>query len=127
MDEPTSKVGVLLANSVFKAETYWAGTIALVPAPDAAQVWSAGVVWLQDGKVSRIMLNVADQSKLGDLPKTLEADYGKPSASAGTVSTWQLPNGLAARLDVGAAMSLVVEAGSGVSAADGGTAQPNDQ
>jgi hypothetical protein len=127
LDEATSKAGVLLANGVFKAENYWVGAIALVPAPDAAQVWSSAMVWVADGKVTRIMLNVADQSKLGELPKTLEAEYGKPSASAGTVTSWQLPNGLSARLDAGAAMSLVVEAGSGVPPADGGAAQQPDR
>jgi hypothetical protein len=121
LDEKTARAGVLLANALAATEKYWTGAVALLPDAASATSWSSALVWLSDGKVSRVLLNVADETKLGELEKQLELTYGKPGKKSGTVAQWALPDGASARLDLGAAVSLVVEAqsaaGAGVSGA----------
>ncbi len=107
----TAKFGVLVANALPAAEDYWKGAVALQPPKDSNVNWMSAVVWLRDGKVSRALLNVSNDDKLGDLPKILAQVYGAPGKTLGTVTTWSVPGGLTITLDIGSATSLVVSEG----------------
>jgi len=104
-----AKFGVEVANAVPAAEVYWRGAVALAPAADAKSDWLTAVAWLRDGHVTRVLLNVSDETKLGDLPSTLASVFGSPGTTKTTVTTWSLSGGHSAILDIGAATSLVVE------------------
>jgi hypothetical protein len=109
LEPGVAKFGVLVANALPAAEEYWKGAVSLVPAEGTKTDWLSAVAWLRDGRVIRILLNVSDDTKLGDLPGALASVYGGPGITKGTVTTWSLPGALSAKLDIGAATSLVVE------------------
>jgi hypothetical protein len=62
-----------------------------------------------DGRVVRALVNILQDDKLGDLPQLLAETYGSHGATRGAVTTWSLPGGIVATLNIGAAVSLVVE------------------
>jgi hypothetical protein len=112
LDSTTAKFGVLAANAVPTTEQYWRGAVALVPTTaDAGErgPWFTGVVWLRDGHVVRALVNLLQDDKLGDLPQLLAETYGFPGTTRAAVTTWSLPGGVVATLNIGAAVSLVVE------------------
>ena len=75
LDKTVARFGVMVANGILPAEAYWQGTIALLPGGEAKSEWRSAVVWLRDGKVARILLNVLANDKLGDLPKVVAGTY----------------------------------------------------
>jgi hypothetical protein len=112
LDTALAKFGVLVANAIPSTEQYWRGAVALVsPSSDAGArgPWFGGVVWLRDGRVVRALVNLLQDDKLGDLPQLLVETYGSPGATRGAVTTWSLPGGIVATLNIGAAVSLAVE------------------
>ena len=108
LDQPVAKFGVMIANALPQTEAYWHGAVVLLPGEGAKTDWRSAVVWIRDGKVARILVNITADDKLGDLPKTLADIYGAPGTTQGTVTTWSLA-GNTARLDIGGAVSLVLE------------------
>lgn len=120
LDSKMAKLGVLIANAIPDAEAYWKGTVTLDPPKEAKGTWLGAVVWLRDDRVVRAVLNVADDKKLGTLPKTLAEVYGSPGTTRGTITTWSLPNGVTAKLDIGASTGLLVEAAGPAGGEDGG-------
>lgn len=109
LEASVAKFGVLVANALPAAEDYWKGAVALIPAAGSNDNWASGIAWIHDGQVVRVLLNIGDDTKLGDLPATLAGAYGVPGTTKGAVTTWSLPGRVWARLDIGAATSLVVE------------------
>jgi len=108
LEASVAKFGVLVANALPAAEDYWKGAVSLVPPAGPKDGWGSGVAWLRDGQVVRVLLNVGDDTKLGDLPAALAGAYAAPGITNGAVTTWSLPGGVWTRLDIGAATSLVV-------------------
>jgi hypothetical protein len=51
-----------------------------------------------------------EDDKIGEQPTALATVYGKLTVTHGAVTAWSLENSATAKLDVGAALSLVVEA-----------------
>jgi len=109
LEPKVAKFGVQLANGIEKAEEFWKGAIAVLPASTPDATWGSAVVWLTDGRISRILVNVRADDKLGDLPKELAEVYGSAGVTQGSVTKWEIPGGVTATLDIGAAASLVVE------------------
>ena len=109
LEPPWARFGVVLANALPQAEKYWNGAITLTAGSDTKSDWGSAAAWLRDGRVARVLVNVQSGSKLGDLPKALALVYGAPGTTSGTVTTWSLPGGVVAKLDIGAAAALVVE------------------
>lgn len=68
-------------------------------------------MWLREGRVVRVVVNLLADDKLGDMPGALAGIYGTPGSTQGTVTTWSLPSGVMAKLDIGAAVALVVQDG----------------
>jgi hypothetical protein len=109
LDPKVARFGVRLANGLPEAEAYWNGAITLDAGP-AAKPWRHAIAWMKDGRVVRLLLNFDDDSKLGAFRTTLGELYGAPGTSAGAVTKWTLDGGVTARLDLGAALTLVIEA-----------------
>lgn len=98
-----AKVGVRMAVELEAVERYWTGAVAL-RAVDPT--WGPAIVWLREGVVERVLVNVTSESKLGELPSLLEALYGTPGKAAGARVEWSLPSGERPRLDLGASTAL---------------------
>jgi hypothetical protein len=107
----TAKLAVQLANAIPDAESYWQGAVALVAPEGASPDWGTAIVWVREGRVVRVVVNLLADDKLGDMPGVLAGIYGAPGATQGTVTTWSLPSGVTAKLDIGAAVALVVQNG----------------
>lgn len=104
------RLATAIANAIPRVEDYWRGAVQLPKLPEAqAGPWGMPVVWLRDGKVTRILLNIWKGDKLAQLPAIVGATLGQPTSSQGTTTTWNLPGGAVAKLDIGAAGALVVE------------------
>ena len=115
LESGVAKFGVEVANALPAVEQYWRGTVAL-DAPAATRgEWQSAVAWIRDDRVVRVLVNVGDDAKLAELPATLTRVYGSPGRTRGAVTTWNLPGGVSATLDIGAATSLII---------DGSTAAP---
>ncbi len=108
LDGTMAKLGVQIANAIPDAESYWQGAVALVPAEGASSDWGTAVVWLREGRVVRLVVNLLADDKLGDLPGVIAAVYGAEGRTQGTVTTWALPSGITAKLDIGAAVALTL-------------------
>jgi hypothetical protein len=106
--QSAARIGVILANAMPQVEAFWDGAIAVLPSSDAASDWRSAVVWIRDGRVSKILANAKSFDKLGDLPKTLSATYGTAGSGQGTVTKWTLTDGTPVTLDIGAAGYLLV-------------------
>jgi len=110
LDAASAKLGVLVANGLPDAEKFWDGAVALLPGERGGTDWSRAIVWLRDGHVARVLVDVlVEADKLGELPAKLTALYGVAGATKGTVTSWKLADGTSVTLDIGAAASLVVE------------------
>ncbi len=114
VDTSVAKLGVAVANVLPAVETHWQGTVGLLPAeaPDGGEgdvIWSRAVVWLRDGHVARVLLNLTRDGRFADAPKALADFYKSPGTTAGTVTKWSLADGTTVTLDIGAATSVVVE------------------
>jgi hypothetical protein len=109
LDGTTAKLGVQIANAIPDAENYWQGAVALVPPEEASSDWGTAIVWLREGRVVRIVVNLMADDKLGDMPGVLAGTYGAAGSTQGTVTTWSLPSGITAKLDIGAAVALLVQ------------------
>jgi hypothetical protein len=123
LDPTTAKFGVQIANAIPDAESYWRGAVALIPAEGPSLDWGTAIVWLREGRVVRVLVNMLSDDKLGDMPGMLAGIYGAPGNTQGTITTWSLPNGVAAKLDIGAAVALIVQQGG--ADATPGSAQPS--
>lgn len=108
LDGTTAKLGVQIANAIPDAESYWQGAVALIPGEGASPDWGNAIVWMRDGHVVRVLVNVLSDDKLGDLPVALATVYGAPGSTQGTVTTWSLQSGITAKLDIGAAVALTL-------------------
>lgn len=108
LDLSTAKLGVQIANGIKEAESYWAGAIALTPGVDEGP-WQDAVVWIRDGRVARVLVNIRDDKQLGDLAAALDKAFASKGMTKDAITTWGLPGGIVARLDLGAALCLVVE------------------
>ncbi|WP_437778986.1 hypothetical protein [Sorangium sp. So ce1097] len=78
------------------------------PAEGASSNWGNAVVWLREDRVIRVVVNLSADDKLGGLPGVLAGIYGAPGSTQGTVTTWTLPSGITAKLDIGAAVALTL-------------------
>jgi len=108
LEAPIAKLGAHIAASLERTEAYWKGAISLEAGRDKG-LWGGAVVWLQDEKVRRVLVNVLDDTELDSLPALLSKEYGAEPSSKGTTHVWQLPGGARATLDLGAARSLLIE------------------
>lgn len=105
-----AKLGVQIANGMPETIKFWTGAVTLVaPADSPSGPWGAAMVWLRDGKVVRMLIQPTKDDQIGELPSALASVYGGPGTTHGAVTTWSLPSGATARLDIGAALALVVE------------------
>lgn len=109
LETKLARLGVLVANAVPATESFWKGAVALDPPKEAKGAWLSAVVWLREDRIVRVLVNVGDEKTLGELPKLLNGIYERPGSTKGTITTWTLADGTSARLDIGAAASLVVE------------------
>jgi hypothetical protein len=109
LDQHVARFGVMIANALSDTERYWRGAVTLLPSDEVKSDWKSAVVWLRDGKIARVVVNVAADDKLGDLPKALADVYGMPGTIQTTVTTWSLREATTATLDIGAATSLVID------------------
>lgn len=111
LDASTARLGVLLANAVPRSESYWKGAILLDRGKTADKQWGNAIVWLQDGIVSRVLLNISEASHLEGLPVVLSRHFGSQPVQQGSVYIWTLTEGRSAKLDVGVALSLELSDG----------------
>lgn len=105
-----AKIAVTVANALPEVEQYFSHTIVLRGGGDVDTRWGVAIVWIRDGKVVRMLVNLSNDEAIPDLAKQLSKGYGDEGATVGTVTTWKV-SGARVRLDIGAAASLVVDDG----------------
>jgi hypothetical protein len=88
---------------------FWDGAVTLTGAARGSSAYATLIVWFRDGKVVRRLTQPLDDDKIGGLSSELASVYGQPMTTRGAVTTWSLKDGATAKLDVGAALSLVVD------------------
>jgi hypothetical protein len=104
-----AKVGATIANASAKVREYWQGAFVIRAGkvPEGTP-WGTAVVWIRDGSVARVLVNILQDKTLGDLPKELAAVYGSPSSSSGTSTAWRRSDA-EVTLDIGGRADLTVE------------------
>jgi hypothetical protein len=103
-----AKLGVQIANAIPDTVKFWTGAVTLNAGDRGSNPFGAVMVWFRDGKVVRMLTQPLDDEKIGGLPTSLGVVYGKTGTTHGALATWPLTGGATARLDIGAALSLVV-------------------
>jgi len=106
LDSESARLGVLIANGVVKAEEHWKGTITLGRGNSANDSWDNAIVWLRDGKVAKVLVNIKTATE--DLSALLDKHYGTQGTKDGSTTTWKLGDGVVVKLVLGSRMSLVI-------------------
>lgn len=104
LSAPAARLGVRLANALPATERFWSGAIALSDKSEGPL--GVALVWLEQGKVARVLVNLASEKSLPELQKSLTALHGNPTRTAGRQTHWTLPGGEDLTLDQGASLSL---------------------
>jgi hypothetical protein len=107
---PMAKLAVAAALAIPDTEAYWRGAVSLAADSSAATAncWGKAIVWPAQGRVARVMVPILDATKAKEAVAELSKIYGL-GATTGAVTTWALPSGVTARLDLGTSAALVVE------------------
>ena len=63
LDPAVARFGVMVANALPAVESYWQGAVALLPGDGVASAWTSAIVWMRDGRVARVLVNIADDDK----------------------------------------------------------------
>ena len=100
-------LAVRIANAQQAIEAYWAGAVQLMPASNDS-AWGPAVVWFEGDRVARVLVNVQEHDRIGQLDDEIAALRGGPGTTSGAVTVWSVPGG-ELRVDLGASLALVLE------------------
>lgn len=106
----TAALAVQIANHLDEVEAYWSGAVQLSRGESKDDpLWGSAVAWLEDDRVTRILVNVRDHDRVGELRDLVAEHRGEPGTTEGPVTTWPIDDDTQLRLDVGAPLALVLE------------------
>lgn len=99
-----ARLGVQIANQLPETERFWEGAVAL-SSKNSGHLGVA-LVWLEQGKVARVMVNIYEEKKLLAIRDELTKIHGDKGQESGLRVRWSLPGGQELTLDQGAALAL---------------------
>ena len=108
LDEPHVALIVHLANRADELEAFFQGAIVLVAEEGAQTTWSHAIAWLEENRVTRLLLSLNSGANIDRLESFLGPELGHVSSSDPTHVHWD-GDGWKARLDH-AALALIIEA-----------------
>ena len=108
LDEAHAALALQLANEAERLEAFFRGAIVLMAEDGAQTTWAYAIAWVQEDRVTRLLLSLNSGDNIERLENFLGPELGHVSSSDRTHVYWD-GNGWRARLDH-AALALVVEA-----------------
>ena len=108
LTEERAAFAVHVAEQRDAVESYFRHAVMLVPESEAA-IWGSAVVWFEEDRVSRLMLNVHDDDAIESLQGFLVPAFGRPAEDEPAYVTWN-GDGFNVRLDRGAGLALILSA-----------------
>lgn len=108
LDEPHAGLVVHLAEQAEALEAFFDGAIVLIAEEGAQTTWAFAIAWLDEDRVTRLLLSLNSGEHIERLESFLGPELGHVSSSDPTHVHWD-GSGWRARLDH-AALALIVEA-----------------